>query len=179
LGLEEEALAFYTAMTQSSFTFESFTSNNRVSARSKSYWSRAIHRQLNIAPEVENADQDELRIGPKFLREYELKRKRFSKEPDDSPTSQKESQSHEIQKAIVVPKEPSESQTTQKEDESHEGQKESVQGGTDGADEEIVLNKGNEALERMIAAPNTIMDESMYEGQLFDSSSDEKDPKAE
>ena len=165
-------------MTQPSFTFEKFTSNNRVSARSKSYWSRAIHRQLNIAPEVENADQDDLRIGPKFLREFELKRKSFSKEPDDSPTSQKESQSHENQKAIV-PKEPSESQTTQKEDESHEGQKESVQGSTDGADEEIVLNKGNEALERMIAAPNTIMDESMYEGQLFDSSSDEKDPKAE
>ncbi len=38
------------------------------------YWSRAAFRPLDIAPEVETDDEDAVR-GPKFLRDFERKRR--------------------------------------------------------------------------------------------------------
>ena len=65
LGLEEEALAFYDVIATASV----------VSPRSRMYWERAAHRPLNIRPDVEEEVVDEVRMGPKFLREFEQARK--------------------------------------------------------------------------------------------------------
>lgn len=46
LGLEEEAVAFYGAISQS----------NIISPNSQMYWKRAATRPLNIAPHVNDAE---------------------------------------------------------------------------------------------------------------------------
>ena len=64
LGLEEEARAFYDAISSATI----------VSSRSRMYWGRAAQRPLNIRPDIDDDEINE-RIGPKFLREFEkLKR---------------------------------------------------------------------------------------------------------
>lgn len=67
LGLEEEALAFFKAL-------KSVQEASNISSRSLMYWSRAAFRPLDIAPEVEPDEEDTVR-GPKFLREFEKKRR--------------------------------------------------------------------------------------------------------
>jgi hypothetical protein len=67
LGLEEEALAFFKAL-------KSVQEASNISSRSLMYWSRAAFRPLDIAPEVDSEDEDAVR-GPRFLREFEKKRR--------------------------------------------------------------------------------------------------------
>ncbi|KAL2069803.1 hypothetical protein VTL71DRAFT_14482 [Oculimacula yallundae] len=79
LGLEHEAQSFYTALE---------SNVQRVSPRSRDYWRRAASRTLNLRPDLDNDDidgDDDLSIGPKFLREYEELRKHLadSEKPDD------------------------------------------------------------------------------------------------
>ena len=66
LGLEEEALAFYAVISQA----------HMVSARSRTYWTRAASRPLNIAPHVDDTDVEmEKCRGPEFLWDFEQERK--------------------------------------------------------------------------------------------------------
>jgi hypothetical protein len=67
LGLEEEALAFFKAL-------KSVQEASNISSRSLMYWSRAAFRPLDIAPEVDSEDEDAV-SGPRFLREFEKKRR--------------------------------------------------------------------------------------------------------
>jgi hypothetical protein len=45
------------------------------------YWKRAAYRQLNISPDLDGSDADpeDRRVGPKFLFEFEQKRKELEK----------------------------------------------------------------------------------------------------
>jgi hypothetical protein len=61
LGLEEEALAFYTVISQV----------NAVSEKSRMYWKRAATRPLNIAPHVDDEDIGKGFSGPEFLKDFE------------------------------------------------------------------------------------------------------------
>ncbi|KAH7346721.1 opioid growth factor receptor conserved region-domain-containing protein [Rhexocercosporidium sp. MPI-PUGE-AT-0058] len=79
LGLESEAQAFYAALQQY---------HRRVSSRSQEYWRRAAERTLNLRPDLDDNDvysDDDLSIGPKFLREFEELRKHVedSRKTDD------------------------------------------------------------------------------------------------
>ncbi len=65
-GLEEEALAFRDALEESA---------TRVSSRSREFWRRAAERALNIRPDLDIEDERDFTIGPKFLREFEEKRR--------------------------------------------------------------------------------------------------------
>lgn len=55
------------------------------------YWKRAAYRQLNLSPDLDGSDADaeDRRVGPKFLFDFEQKRKDLeqalaeSKEEDD------------------------------------------------------------------------------------------------
>jgi hypothetical protein len=67
LGLEEEPLAFFEAL-------KSVQHASNISSRSLMYWSRAAFRPLDIAPDVDPEDEDAVR-GPRFLREFEAKRR--------------------------------------------------------------------------------------------------------
>jgi len=67
LGLEEEALAFFKAL-------KLVQEASNISSISLMYWSRAAFRPLDIAPEVDPEDEDLVR-GPRFLREFEAKRR--------------------------------------------------------------------------------------------------------
>jgi hypothetical protein len=67
LGLEEEALAFFKAL-------KLVKEVSNISSRSLMYWSRAAFRPLDIAPDVDPEDEDAVR-GPKFLRDFEEKRR--------------------------------------------------------------------------------------------------------
>ncbi|KAH7397704.1 opioid growth factor receptor conserved region-domain-containing protein [Cadophora sp. MPI-SDFR-AT-0126] len=72
LGLEDEALAFYDALEQSACL---------VSSRSREYWRRAAKRTLNLRPDLEYGQidgDDDLSVGPKFLREFEELRKQIA-----------------------------------------------------------------------------------------------------
>jgi hypothetical protein len=75
LGLEEEALAFFHALKR-------VQESSIISPRSLMYWSRATFRPLNLAPDVESDDEDGLR-GPKFLRDFEKKRREEAKVKKD------------------------------------------------------------------------------------------------
>jgi hypothetical protein len=66
LGLEDEAKAFHTALSEC---------QTRVSPRSREYWRRAAERALNLRPDLEIHDEDDTTIGPKFLREFEAERR--------------------------------------------------------------------------------------------------------
>lgn len=66
LGLEDEALAFYQRLKQ-------IYSSGEISPRSFMFWTRAAERPLNIAPEIDN-DEDNT-TGPQFLRDFERLRK--------------------------------------------------------------------------------------------------------
>lgn len=46
-----------------------------MSSRSREFWRRAAERDLNLRPDLEIHDEEDNTIGPKFLREYEVKRK--------------------------------------------------------------------------------------------------------
>lgn len=70
LGLEDEALAFYDAISTATI----------VSSRSRMYWERAAHRPLNIRPDVDDEDIDKERMGPKFLREFEQSKREHIQE---------------------------------------------------------------------------------------------------
>lgn len=63
LGLEDEAKAFYSTMSRA----------GTVSSRSRMYWKRAVERQLNIAPHIDDsrADPENERLGVAWLFEYE------------------------------------------------------------------------------------------------------------
>lgn len=76
LGLEKEALAFYEEISRAEV----------VSARSRMFWERAAHRQLNLSPDIhENeADLKDPNIGPRFLFNFERKRKQSEKTLQES-----------------------------------------------------------------------------------------------
>lgn len=83
LGLEDEALAFFMALK-----LVQETSN--ISSRSLMYWSRAAFRPLNIEPEVDPEDEDVV-CGPRFLREFEAKRREeavMKKDDEESSVGQ-------------------------------------------------------------------------------------------
>lgn len=62
LGLEEEAIAFYEAISQA----------RTISSNSRMYWKRAATRPLNIAPHVNDAEIDiDWCSGPDFLWKFE------------------------------------------------------------------------------------------------------------
>ncbi|KAH6673150.1 opioid growth factor receptor conserved region-domain-containing protein [Halenospora varia] len=67
LGLEEEAQGFWAALSKYS---------NGPNSRSREYWRRAAQRALNLKPDLEGIDDDELGVGPRFLREWEEEKKR-------------------------------------------------------------------------------------------------------
>lgn len=71
LGLEEEAIAFFQAL-------KSIQEASNISPKSLNYWSRAAFRPLYIAPDVDSDDEDGVR-GPKFLRDFEKKRRERNK----------------------------------------------------------------------------------------------------
>lgn len=85
LGLEDEALAFRSALE------ENLT---RVSSISREYWRRAAERSLNLKPDLEIDDDDDDRVGPKFLREFVQERKKRS-EVDKKPDTTKETSEKE------------------------------------------------------------------------------------
>ncbi|KAK6585973.1 hypothetical protein PZA11_001030 [Diplocarpon coronariae] len=69
LGLEDEAQAFRAALEEATVN---------ASSRSREYWRRATERTLNLRPDLEDKDiegEDDLTLGPKFLREFEESRK--------------------------------------------------------------------------------------------------------
>jgi hypothetical protein len=66
LGLEDEAHAFRAAL-------EEYTT--QAGYRSREYWRRAAQRSLNLRPDTTIADESTDTIGPKFLQEFEQKRK--------------------------------------------------------------------------------------------------------
>jgi len=66
LGLQDEARAFREALEKSA---------THVSSRSREFWRRAAERDLNLRPDLEILDEEDNGIGPRFLCEYELKRK--------------------------------------------------------------------------------------------------------
>jgi hypothetical protein len=66
LGLEDEAHAFRAALEEN---------GTHTSNRSREFWRRAAERSLNLRPDLEIADESDHSIGPKFLREFEQKRK--------------------------------------------------------------------------------------------------------
>lgn len=67
LGLEDEAVAFYNAISQA----------RAVSANSLMYWRRAATRPLNIAPHIRDAEAETLQCsGPEFLRRFEQEKPR-------------------------------------------------------------------------------------------------------
>ncbi|CZT04255.1 uncharacterized protein RCO7_10674 [Rhynchosporium graminicola] len=85
LGLEHEAQSFYDALESSA---------QRISSRSHEYWRRASSRTLNLRPDLEDDDIDgdnDLSIGPKFLREYEELQKLIadSEKPEGSVDTDK------------------------------------------------------------------------------------------
>jgi hypothetical protein len=47
-----------------------------VSSRSREYWRRAAERDLNLRPDLETNDEEDNSIGLRFLREYEVERKK-------------------------------------------------------------------------------------------------------
>ncbi|KAH8596867.1 opioid growth factor receptor conserved region-domain-containing protein [Bisporella sp. PMI_857] len=81
LGLEEEAEAFYGAMRKN---------GTRVSSMSRMYWKRAARRQLNIPPDMddEDADEDDERIGRKFLYRFEIERRAAKASPEEHDAAQ-------------------------------------------------------------------------------------------
>ncbi|EKD14045.1 uncharacterized protein L3040_007951 [Drepanopeziza brunnea f. sp. 'multigermtubi'] len=91
LGLEEEALAFRA-------TLESSTIN--VSARSREFWRRAAKRSLNLRPDFEEDDidgEDDLTVGPAFLREFEQRRKEQAQSDANAARIKKEVENSEAQ----------------------------------------------------------------------------------
>lgn len=83
LGLEDEAIAFYDAISTATV----------ISSRSRMYWDRAAHRPLNIRPDIDDDDIDDERIGPKYLREFEQLKK--NQEQDKLETAENHSTSAE------------------------------------------------------------------------------------
>jgi len=73
LGLEKEAQAFYDTMSCA----------DAVSSRSKMYWKRAAFRQLNTSPDIDGSVDPDRRVGPRFLWEFEQKRRDEEKEAAD------------------------------------------------------------------------------------------------
>ncbi|KAF4628294.1 hypothetical protein G7Y89_g9860 [Cudoniella acicularis] len=65
LGLEDEAVAFYNALSANS------TGSN---SQSREFWRRAAFRSLNLRPDLEDVDDSDRSIGPKFLRDFEEER---------------------------------------------------------------------------------------------------------
>jgi hypothetical protein len=65
LGLEDEAKAFHNALEDAT---------TRVSSRSREFWRRAAERALNLRPDLEIDDENDTKVGPEFLREFELER---------------------------------------------------------------------------------------------------------
>ncbi|PMD34734.1 hypothetical protein L207DRAFT_588248 [Hyaloscypha variabilis F] len=65
LGLEDEAKAFRIAIASSA---------TRVDPRSREFWRRAAERALNLRPDLNIDDENDTKIGPKFLREFEAER---------------------------------------------------------------------------------------------------------
>ncbi|KAK2629854.1 hypothetical protein QTJ16_000674 [Diplocarpon rosae] len=81
LGLEDEAQAFRAALEEATM---------KASSRSREYWRRAAERALNLRPDLEEREiegEDELTVGPKFLREFEECRKLKAKSGGKSDRS--------------------------------------------------------------------------------------------
>ncbi|KAI9046642.1 hypothetical protein LZ554_009384 [Drepanopeziza brunnea f. sp. 'monogermtubi'] len=91
LGLEEEALAFRATLESSTI---------HVSARSREFWRRAAERSLNLRPDFEDDDidgEDDLTVGPAFLREFEQRRKEQAQSDANSARINKEVENSEAQ----------------------------------------------------------------------------------
>jgi len=84
LGLEEEARVFFEAL-------KSVQESSNISQRSLMYWTRAAIRPLDISPEVEPGDENTVR-GPRFLREFEKKRREEAEVEEDLVEQLPESQ---------------------------------------------------------------------------------------
>ncbi|PBP19132.1 hypothetical protein BUE80_DR010063 [Diplocarpon rosae] len=81
LGLEHEAQAFRAALEEATM---------KASSRSREYWRRVAERALNLRPDLEEREiegEDELTVGPKFLREFEECRKLKAKSGGKSDRS--------------------------------------------------------------------------------------------
>jgi hypothetical protein len=85
LGLEDQALGFYHTISLATV----------VSQKSRMYWERAAYRPLNIRPDIDDEDIDDVdRFGPQYLREYEAANRRAAasgdKEAHDTGTVEDE-----------------------------------------------------------------------------------------
>lgn len=90
LGLEEEALAFYKALEENT---------TQASDRSREFWRRAAERDLNLKPDLETDDEEDNSIGLKFLREFEVQRKKDAKEKEAATVAAAE---EEVEAGIKV-----------------------------------------------------------------------------
>lgn len=91
LGLEDEALAFREALEKATTS---------VSSRSREFWRRAAERDLNLRPDLETYDEEDNTIGPKFLCDYEVKRKEKLKDGEvkaDAKAESAETNSEELE----------------------------------------------------------------------------------